>query len=48
MVLPEEDEYSSGTTKAKHHSPRRIVNLKVFQRKRDGTKKVGTRAVPAT
>jgi len=35
MVLPEEDEYSSGTTKAKHHSPRRIVNFKVFQRTRE-------------
>jgi hypothetical protein len=35
MVLPEEDDLSSGTTKPKHHSPRRIVNLKVFQRTRE-------------
>jgi hypothetical protein len=32
MVLPEEDDRSSGTTKPKHHSPRRVVNLKVFFR----------------
>jgi len=35
MVLPEEDDHSSGTTKAKHHSPRRIVNFKVFQRTKE-------------
>jgi hypothetical protein len=35
MVLPEEDDHSSGTTKPKHDSPRRIVNLKVFQRTRE-------------
>jgi hypothetical protein len=35
MVLPEEDDHSSGTTKPKYHSPRRIVNLKVFQRTRE-------------
>jgi hypothetical protein len=35
MVLPEEDDRSSGTTKPKYHSSRRIVNLKVFQRTRE-------------
>jgi hypothetical protein len=35
MVLPEKDDHSAGTTKAKHHSPRRIVNFKVFQRTRE-------------
>ncbi len=35
MVLPEENDRSSGTTKPKHHSPRRVVNLKVFQRTRE-------------
>jgi hypothetical protein len=35
MVLPEEDDHSSGTTKPKHDSPRRIVKLKVFQRTRE-------------
>ncbi len=35
MVLPEEYDRSSGTTKPKDHPPRRIVNLKVFQRTRE-------------
>jgi len=35
MVLPEEDDHSSGSTKPKQHSPRRIVKLKVFQRTRE-------------
>ncbi len=35
MVLPQEDDHSSGTTKPKYHSPRRIVKLKVFQRTRE-------------
>ncbi len=35
MVLPEEDDHSSGSTKSKAHPARRIVHLKVFQRTRE-------------